>query len=296
MHADEVHVDVDTIVRLLANQFPSWSRLQVRPVPSAGTDNALFRLGDDLVCRFPRIPAAAAQLDKERTWLPALAPHLPLPIPEPRAHGRSGCGYPWSWSVYTWLDGTPATDTDTVDPQHLATDLSAFIAALSVVNTTDGPTPGGHNFGRGEPLAERDNVTRRAIAELVTEFDADHLTAVWESALATATWQAPPVWIHGDLMPGNLLVNDGRLSAVIDFGGLGVADPACDAMAAWTVMPTAARQTFRDALSFDDATWTRAMGWALNVGVVALPYYRRTNPTLAGIARRTIEAVLGDNE
>lgn len=294
MHDGEVDIDVALVHRLLAAQFPQWANLPLAPVPSAGTDNALYRLGDVLVVRLPRIEQATGQVDKEQTFLPRLAPHLPLAIPVPLALGRPGEGYPWRWSVYQWLDGENATIERIADPVQAARDLAHFVAALQRIDPTGAPPPGVHNFFRGVPLSMRDAETRAAIAELSGVLDTSAVTTAWNIALQAPEWHGPPVWLHGDLQPLNLLVSQGRLSAVIDFGGLGVGDPACDLMAAWNLLSADTRDVFRAALSVDDATWTRGRGWALSVGLIALPYYQNTNPVLAGIARRAIVEVLAD--
>jgi aminoglycoside phosphotransferase (APT) family kinase protein len=294
MHVDEVDTNVSLIVRLLTTQFPQWADLPIEPVPSAGTDNALYRLGDDLVVRLPRIHWATGQVDKEHQWLPRLAPFLPLAIPIPLAKGKPGEGYPWHWSVYRWLEGENATIECLANPRQAATDLAQFIAALQRVDVTGGPPPGPHNFSRGEPLAMRDTRTRDAIATLRGTLDVDTMTAVWNAAIEAPAWHRPPVWLHGDLRSGNLLAVQGQLSAVIDFGGLGVGDPACDVMAAWMFLSAETRSVFRAALQVDNATWARGRGWALSVGLIALPYYQSTNPVLAGIARRAIQEALAD--
>lgn len=294
MHIDEVDTDVSLVDRLLAAQFPQWADLPIEPVRSAGTDNAIYRLGDDMVVRLPRIPGATGQVDKEHQWLPRLAPLLPLAIPVPLAKGTPGEGYPWNWSVYRWLEGENATIERITDPGQAATDLAQFIAALQQIDPTDGPPPGPHNFSRGEPLVMRDTRTRAAIATLDGTLDADAVTAAWEAALQAPAWHDPPVWIHGDLQSGNLLVQQGRFSAVIDFGCLGVGDPACDLIVAWNLLSAETRHVFRAALLVDDATWARGRGWALSVGLIALPYYQSTNPVLAAISRRAIDEALAD--
>ncbi|HYP21484.1 MAG TPA: aminoglycoside phosphotransferase family protein [Chloroflexia bacterium] len=301
MHPDEVDTDVDLVRRLLAAQFPHWADLSLEPVPSAGTDNAIYRLGDDMAVRLPRIEWATAQVDKEHRWLPLLAPHLPLAIPVPLAKGAPGEGYPWHWSVYRWLEGENATTERLADPRQAATDLAQFVAALHRIDPTGGPPPGPHNFGRGEPLAMRDTSTRAAIAALREGgiLDAGTVSAAteaWDAALRAPAWDGPPVWVHGDLQSGNLLAVQGRLSAVIDFGCLGVGDPACDVMAAWLFLSAETREVFRATLAVDDATWTRGRGWALSMGLIALPYYHSTNPILAGIGRRAIAEALADHE
>ncbi|MDQ1710877.1 MAG: hypothetical protein QOE45_327 [Frankiaceae bacterium] len=294
MHADEVDTDPALVRRLLATQFPRWAGLPIEPVPSAGTDNALYRLGDDLAVRLPRYPSAARQVAKEHRWLPYLAPHLPFAVPVPLAKGEPAEGFPWHWSVCPWLDGENATLDRVDDPRRLAADLAAFVSALRRVDPAGGPAPGPHNFGRGVPLAVRDDVTRSAIADLGRLVDTEAVTAAWDAGMRAPAWDGPPVWIHGDLSAGNLLAVDGRLGAVIDFGGLGVGDPACDLIVAWSLLPADARDVFREALQVDDAMWARGRGWALSVALIAMPYYLETNPEMVRTARHTITEVLGD--
>ena len=295
MHVDEVATDVSLVERLLARQFPQWANLPLEPVRSAGTDNALYRLGDDMAVRLPRIQAAAGQVDKEQQWLPRFAPLLPLAIPVPLAKGTPAEGYPWNWSVYRWLEGENATVDRIADLRQAAIALAQFIAALQRIDPADGPAPGPHNFGRGVPLTMRDAPTRAAIASLHGVLDTEAATAAWEAALQVPVWQKPPVWIHGDLQSGNLLAVEGQLSAVIDFGGLAVGDPACDLIVAWNLLSAESRTVFRTTLAVDDATWARGRGWALSVGLIALPYYQSTNPVLAAISRRAIDEVLADH-
>ncbi len=296
MHADEVEIDITLVSRLLAAQFPQWADLPIAPVHSAGTDNAIYRLGEGMAVRLPRIESATGQVDKEHHWLPRLAPHLPLAIPVPLAKGRPGEGYPWHWSIYRWLEGENATSERIADPDQAARDLAQFIAALQRIDPTGGPPPGADNSFRGVQLSTRDAETRAAIASLDGMLDTDAVTAAWEAALQTPVWHGPPVWLHGDLQPLNLLVERGRLSAVIDFGCLSVGDPACDLQVAWNLLSAQTRTIFRAALPVDDATWARGRGWALSVGLIALPYYQSTNPILANIARRAIHEALTDQK
>jgi len=295
MHADEIDIDESIVRRLIAEQFPQWGELPIQRVPSAGTDNAMYRLGDTMAVRLPRIPGTAAQVEKEQQWLPRLAPFLPFAIPIPLAHGKPGAGYPLKWSVYQWLEGETIKPEQISDPVKLAVDVAQFIKALQQIDTAGGPLPGDHNFGRGVPLAARDAQTRSAISQVRGMVDVDTITAYWENALRTPVWSAPAVWIHGDLQFGNLLLRHGRLSAVIDFGGSGIGDPACDLQIAWNLFNPEARTVFRDALQVDDDTWERGRGWALSAALIALPYYLHTNPTLAEMSRRTIAAVLADS-
>ncbi len=293
MHADEVETDAALVRRLLAAQFPQWSELPITPVRSAGTDNAIYRLGDDLAVRLPRIHWAVGQVHKEHQWLPRLAPFLPLAVPVPVVMGAPAAGYPWHWSVYRWLPGANTTLEGIADPCQAALDLAQFIAALQRIDTTGGPLAADHNL-RGGPLATRDTATREALAALQGMIDGAAATAVWEAALQAPPWHRAPVWFHGDLLVGNLLFERGRLSAVIDFGGLGVGDPACDLMLAWSLFAGESRDVLRAALAVDDATWTRGRGHALSQALIFIPYYMDTNPVGVGNARRMIDAVLAD--
>ncbi|HEV7694435.1 MAG TPA: aminoglycoside phosphotransferase family protein [Hyphomonadaceae bacterium] len=297
LHEDEIGIGEALARRLVASQFPQWKDLPLVRVPAGGTDNAVFRLGADMAVRLPRRPSAAEQVEKEQRFLPGLQRSLPLAIPAPIAAGRPGEGYPWSWSICGWIEGEAAFAAP-FDEIAAARDLAPFIGALHRIDAAGGPAPGPHNFFRGVPLAQRDRSTRAAIVKLVDMFEADELTVTWEQALHTPAWSGPPKWIHGDLHPGNILVQDRRISGVIDFGGLGVGDPACDLMAAWTVLGAEGRAAFRDALNVieaaDDDAWSRGRCWALSFGVIALAYYRDSDATLSGIARRSIEQALGD--
>ena len=296
MHADEVDTDIDLVQRLLAAQFPQWADLPLEALQSSGTDSALYRLGDDKVVRLPRIQAAAGQVDKENQWLPRLAPLLTLPIPAPLAKGTPGEGFPWPWSVYRWIEGETATIERIADLKQAATEIAQFIAALHGIDAAGGPVPGDHNSFRGVPLATRDAATRTAISSLHGMLDEAALTAAWDAALNASVWNRPPVWIHGDLQPGNLLIQYGRINAVIDFGCLGVGDPACDLIVAWNLFNAQSRKVLRAALKVDEATWQRGRGWALSVGLIALPYYEHSNPTLAAVSRYAICEVLADSE
>jgi aminoglycoside phosphotransferase (APT) family kinase protein len=214
--------------------------------------------------------------------LPRLAPLLPVAIPVPLANGAPAQGYPCEWAIYPWLEGKNLTDEAITDVDALTQDIVQFVAALQRVDL-----PGGPPARRGAPLTVQDEEARPALDELRGMIDTDAATAAWDEALKTPGWSGPPVWIHGDLLPGNLLLQGGRLSGVIDWAGLGVGDPACDMIVAWGLLPPAARDTFRDALGVDDATWARGRGWALSIGLIALPYYKETNPGLAATARKS---------
>jgi aminoglycoside phosphotransferase (APT) family kinase protein len=286
MHAHELHTDVALVRRLLESQFPEWAALPVERISTSGTVNALYRLGDGMVVRLPRTDWGIGAVDRELRWLPRLAPLLPVEIPVPLARGAPAEGYPWKWGIYPWLEGeSPAAGEDA-----LARDLARFVAALHGIEFAGGPPA-----GRGAALlVSWDESTRAALAALEGTIDTDAATAVWDAALRIPGWSAPPVWTHGDLMPANLLVRDGRLTGVIDWGGFGVGDPAVDLMPAWNLLGAAGRDVFRGELRVDDATWARGRGWALCTGLVALPYYEETNPELAENARYRIGEVLAD--
>lgn len=295
MHADEVATGVELVRELLTTQFAEWASLPIEPVTSTGTDNALYRLGVDKVIRLPRRREDTLRLEKERRWLPRLAPLVPLSVPVPLAKGSPGEGYPFEWSIYRWLDGEAANLTPIADLTQAAAELAEFVLALQRIDSSDGPPPGTHNAFRGEPLAARDESTRGSITALREHVDADAVTAIWDDALTAPDWTREPVWIHGDLDSRNLLVANGRLSAVIDFGCLGVGDPACDVMVAWKVLSADARDVFRTKLSVDDATWMRSRGWALSQAVNALSYYTpETNPALVREGARWLDEVLAD--
>ncbi|MEU1686503.1 aminoglycoside phosphotransferase family protein [Micromonospora sp. NPDC005707] len=287
MHVDEVRTDAALVRRLIAGQFPRWADRPVTPVPSGGTDNAIYRLGDELTVRLPRIASAVKQVEFEHEWLPVLAKHLPVAVPQPCAVGRPADGYPWPWAVHRWVDGEHPTGGNT-DPRGFAADLGELVGGLRRADTAGART--GYRSG---PLSGRDEYLREWTEAARGMVDTDAVLAIWEDALAAPAWDGPPVWTHGDLLAGNVLVRGGRLRGVIDFGAAGVGDPACDAMAAWTLLDSDTRDVFRETAGFDDATWARGKGWALTF-ISALTYYRETNPTMYALAKRAVGAVLSD--
>jgi aminoglycoside phosphotransferase (APT) family kinase protein len=290
MHDDEVDTDADLVRHLLASQHPQWVELPIERVPSAGTDNAIYRLGDDLAVRLPRIHWAVDNVAKEQQWLPVLAPHLPLAVPLPVAAGEPEAAFPYPWGVVRWLPGELATLDRVDDPVRAALDLAAFVRALQTIDSTGGPT---HH--RGLPIRLRDEMVRKGIAGLRDEIDVDAFTSMWNRVLAAPDYGGQPVWFHGDLSYLNLLAQGGRLTAVIDWGACGVGDPAIEMEPAWSLFPPDARQAYRDALGVDDATWERGKGWVLT-GVFGIPYYRDTNPVLVASKLRAIEAVIADSD
>ena len=296
MHDDEVRTDVSLVRRLLAAQFPQWAQLDIEPVRSDGTDNAMYRLGGDLAARLPRRPGAITPMDKEHAWLPELAPLLPLPLPLPLAKGAPGEGYPWPWSVCRWLEGENPTPGQLPDMSQFARDLASFIRALQAIDATDAPRAGGHNYARGAPLAQWEATIGERLAWLADMDDIGSVTTAWRADALAAPWDRPPVWIHGDLSVGNLLVREGRLSGVIDWSCLGAGDPACELQVAWSLFDHDGRQAFKTAMAVDDATWTRGRAWGLAMGVLNLSYYRVRSPSLAEKGRNAIAAVLADHE
>ena len=289
LHDGEVDIDAGLVGRLVADQFPDLAGLPVTAVSSTGTVNAIYRLGDDLYARLPRVGRWAEGLDRERRWLPWLAPRLPLRVPEPVAAGRPGRSYPFPWALYRWIDGQPYADALVGDEGQAARDLARFVGELRGIEAVAGAPRGGR-----DPLRQLDTDTRAAISSAGAVIDGDAATAAWERALQAPAWDGTPVWIHGDLLRPNLLVGGGRLHAVIDFGAVGLGDPATDVIAAWSVFGPAGRAVFRAALEVDDGTWERARGIALHQAALIIPYYAETNPGFAASARRTVEEVLAD--
>jgi len=288
MHENEVDTDAELVRRLLSSQHPHWADLPIARVRSAGTDNAVYRLGDDLAVRLPRIDTAVEHVAKEQTWLPVLAPHLPVPVPLPIANGEPDARFPYPWTVVRWLAGETATLDCLDDPQQTARDLAAFVRALQAVDPTDGP-----QHRRGFPVRLQEFDVRRGVAALRGEVDGDAVIAAWNRVLDAPDHAGSPVWFHGDLAYLNLLAQDGALSGVIDWGTCGVGDPAIDSIVAWSLFPPDARAAYRDALGIDNAAWQRGKGWVLT-GVYGIPYYRDTNPVLVADKIAAIEAVLAD--
>ena len=287
-------IDATLVRRLVDTQFPQWAHLALRPVLPGGWDNRIFRLGEELLVRLPSAAVYALQVEKEQRWLPRLAPLLPLAIPTPAAMGAPGGEYPWQWSIYRWLDGELAAIERIANAVEFASRLAAFLLALQRIDTADGPRPGLHNFHRGGSLLTYDAQTRQALALLQGRVDIATATAVWDAALTTS-WRKPPVWIHGDVSPGNLLLQRGRLVAVIDFGMLGVGDPSSDLSIAWTLLAGDSRKAFRAALGCDAPTWARGRGWALWKALIVAAGLVESNAVEAATPWRVIDEVLEDH-
>jgi aminoglycoside phosphotransferase (APT) family kinase protein len=285
--------DVAVARRLVDTQFPQWAHLPIAGVEHDGWDNRTFRLGTELSVRLPSGDWYAEQVAKEQRWLPVLAPQLPLPIPEPVAEGEPDREFPHPWSVYRWLDGEPAVHARIDDLPRFAADLARFLNALARVDAAGGPPPGQHNWFRGGPLSTYAGETHEAIAQLGGEIPRGPVERVWEDAMRTS-WERDPVWFHGDVAIGNLLVRDGRLAAVIDFGTSGVGDPACDTVIAWTFLSGASRTRFRAEYDTDADTWSRGRGWCLWKALITLVGHLENDSPDAALARRDIEQVLAD--
>jgi aminoglycoside phosphotransferase (APT) family kinase protein len=289
MHADEVDIDEALVRDLLRSQFPEWAGLPLRRMPSTGTDNAIYHLGHDMGIRLPLIRWAVGQIDKEYDWLDLLSLHLTVELPLPVAKGEAGSGYPYPWLVYRWLEGEDLQSAPVEDYHQLAMDLGDFVAALGRIDPVNGPPAG----RRGGPLAAHDEMVRAVVPDLEGIIDTSCALAVWRAALDADRWPGPPVWVHGDLLPGNVLIRNGRLRGVIDWSAAGLGDPACEAMLAWS-LPPEARRTYRQALGFDDATWARARGWVVEQTALFIPYYAETIPDAVAAATIRLQAALDD--
>ena len=291
--SQNINIDENLVSLLVASQFPQWENLLITPVEFSGWDNRTFRLGDNMSVRLPSEEWYVAQVEKEQYWLPKLSPFLPLQIPVPLALGNPDKNYPWRWSIYQWLEGDTATSENISNLHEFAISLAQFLVALQKINSSGGPPPGEHNFFRGGSLNVYDDETRNSIVALKNEINTDIATEVWEAALNTK-WNREPVWLHGDFATGNLLVNKGKLSAVIDFGCSGIGDPACDLTIAWTFLSGASRNAFIKALALDSATLARARGWTLWKALITLVEYVEVDIHKSRNAKNIIKEVLDD--
>jgi aminoglycoside phosphotransferase (APT) family kinase protein len=278
---------------LLREQHPELASLPLVQV-GEGWDNYLFRLGEELAIRLPRRTIAAPLILNEQRWLPALAARLTLRVPAPLRIGVASSAFPWPWTVVPWLEGAPADMDAALDARHMAIDLGRFLRELHRPAPPDAP----RNPWRGVPLAERASIVHKSMTQVGDRIDPQPLIRIWQEAVEAPRWPGPPLWLHGDLHPGNLLVRDGRLSAVIDFGDLTAGDPASDLSVAWMLLAARDREAFRAACSqgdaIDDDTWVRARGWALTLGLAYLAH-SRDHPRWRAVAERTIDAVLEES-
>jgi aminoglycoside phosphotransferase (APT) family kinase protein len=279
--------------KLIAEQFPQWANLRASELPEGGWDNRSVRLGEKLIIRMPSAECYASQVDVEQKWLPKLAPLLPVAIPTPVARGNPSESFPWPWSIYRWLPGETVTAEKIPDMRELAIDLANFLLAFHRIPPDDGPASGARNFHRGGLLAEYNRQARTAIKALASIHDRDAIARIWAAAVKTR-WQQNPVWVHGDFAPRNLLLTNGRLSGVIDFGQLGVGDPACDLAVAWTILKGESRQLFRNAMKMDAATWLRAKAWVVWKSAILITGHSSGPQAEITIANANLAEVMGD--
>lgn len=297
MHEHELDIDVQLVRKLLNHQCPQWAQLPITTIQSSGTDNALFRLGNEFVIRLPRVewePESNLKgINKEYEWLPKIARNTNTPISEPIFKGSPDKSYPWPWLIVKWNEGSNPPFEIENEYDMLARDLACFLNQLHSIKLAGGPAS-----RRGVPLNTPivDEETRNAINKLDGEIDIIKITALWEHLSNIPYWKNEPVWIHGDFLPGNILIQNNRLSAVLDFSDVGIGDPACDLVIAWALLNAHSRQVYRRNLeNIDENTWDRGRGWALSIALIMLPYYKHTNPVLAALARRMIDNVLCDS-
>lgn len=281
MHENEIPIDIDLVQKLISDQFPEWKALSITKIISSGTDNALYRLGDEYLIRLPRIDWAVDNIPMEANWLPKIAPLVSIPISTPVALGEPGLGYPYIWGIYKYIEGDIAQLGEPI-----VSDLVSFISSMHRVELSGGPIS-----ERGVPLVKREKVVQKALQDLDGMIDTKLVGSIWQEASFAPVWDKPSVWVHGDLSPFNLIVTGGRLCGVIDFGFLGIGDPACDLIVAWNMFNREQRDDFRRQLDVDDTMWLRGMGWALSIALIALPYYKDTNKALASNARHVIDEI-----
>lgn len=289
MHKNEFLIDEALVTNLLKQQHPKLAELHLTKIKHYGTDNAIFRIGEEYAIRLPRVEYAAAQLEKEIKWLPKFAPHLPFAIPSPTKVGSPSEEFSNPWYVYHWIEGVDAYNTPPSDLNQLANDLAGFIKALWKLDINGAPAA-----RRGLPLNSQDKAVREAISNLTDMVDTDTVTSIWQECLAIPNWNKSPVWLHADLLPSNLLLKNGTLHAVIDFGLMGIGDPACDLIPAWCLFDADARAILKESLDIDENTWDRGKGWALSIALIIMPYYKDTNPVLMSVAERILSEILAD--
>lgn len=290
LHENEFQITKELVTTLLQIQCPQWAELPLEPIKSAGTDNALFRLGKNLVVRLPKIDWATNSIHKECVWVPRLAKHLNTPLSEPVFEGKADANYPWPWMIVKWNEGENPGFEKENEYETLAVDLAHFVSQLHDITLSDGPSS-----RRGTPLSSVDEETRTAIASLKNEIDVECITKLWDSLSQLPRWDKKPVWVHGDLLPGNILIKNNRLSAVIDCSDVGMGDPATDLIIAWSLLNQNSRKLFQENLkNIDEITWGRGKGRALSIALIILPYYKNTNSTLTAVARNMIRQILSD--
>ncbi|MCR2805478.1 aminoglycoside phosphotransferase family protein [Paenibacillus soyae] len=287
-----IEITVERVRRLVHSQFPQWKHLSIQPVEKSGHDNRTFRLGDEMTVRLPSHERYASAVEKELTWLPVFKPLLSLPIPAPIAKGEPTEEYPFPWSINSWIDGDTVTHDNIGDPNEFAEDLAGFLKELEAIDASNGIPAGIQNFHRGGSLAVYDENTRAVIEAVAGQYDSKLLTEIWELSLATS-YQSAPVWLHGDVAVGNLLVRDGRLCGVIDFGTMGVGDPSSDLVMAWNFFDDDSRRLFLKLMDFDEATVDRARGWALWKALITYAWNEKGSE-LSTWGRNAIDTIIRD--
>lgn len=286
-------ITVELVKQLINEQFPIWSNLDIKPVEFSGNDNRTFHLGDKKSVRLPSAECYVPQVEKEHKWLPILSNKLSLPVSKPLAKGSPSKYYPWPWTINEWIDGESLNKENISDLSQFAKDLGQFLKEFQSIDAHGGPIAGKHNFFRGGNLAVYDQETRDSIDQTKEIFNKDLLTEIWETALSSK-WENEPVWVHGDIAPGNLLVKNGELCAVIDFGILGVGDPSCDAAMAWTFFENETRKVFKNSLNFDEHTWNRARGWALWKALITFNAKKDIATSIREESFNTINVIMND--
>jgi aminoglycoside phosphotransferase (APT) family kinase protein len=296
MHENQLRLTVDMVRELVSHQFPEWALLTIAPVQSEGTVNAIFRIGDGLAARFPLQPR---DIEATRQWLRSeadaaleLLGHTSFAVPEPVAIGEPGAGYPLPWSVQTWLSGTTASQQDPSNSSEFALDLAKFIEQVRAIDVRGRSFAGS---GRGGDLRSHDEWMEACFEQSEQLFDVPRLRRIW-ARLRDLPRESPDVMTHGDLIPGNVLVDHGRLAGILDVGGLGPADPALDLVSAWHLLDTGPRKLLREALRCGELDWERGKAWAFEQAMGAVWYYRSSNPTMSRMGRRTLERIRAEDQ
>ena len=286
-------INVDLVKNLIADQFPEYAHLTIAPVEKQGHDNRTFRLGDDMLARIPSAKYYALKVPKEQEFLPLLKPYFSVDIPVPIKMGSPSSYYPFNFSIYNWLNGISANhlEFDNKSLESISVQLAKFLKELHGIQGVNGPSPGKHNGWGGDHVSVYDQGARKQIAELSKIIDEHKAMKFWESA-CKITPNKNPVWIHGDFAFGNFLINDGKLSGVIDFGGMAVGDPASDLVIAWTFLKDKSREIFIETMNYDLDTWNRARAWALWKATFELCQTKNKNSSYAIKQKQIIKEVL----
>ncbi|MCF6765112.1 aminoglycoside phosphotransferase family protein [Thiotrichales bacterium 19S3-7] len=288
MHKNELEIDEVLVRRLLAKQCAQWADLALVRILSSGTDHALFRLGDSYIIRLPRIHWAVSGIDKEYKWLSRLAANLSIAISVPIFKGMPDEGYPWPWVISYYHQGHPPEFEKTNEYHNLAVELAVFLNQLHLIPIVENAP----KSRRGVSLSHLYTDTKEGINNLGQTFNIKKLMHLWEEFCQLPTWGKEPLWVHGDFLPGNIIIENQSLSAVIDFSDVGIGDPACDLVIAWSLLNLESRNTFRESLNdIDDFTWQRGKGWALSIAAIMYPYYKNTNPVLASLSYRILNEI-----